>query len=229
MNVQKAKWNPIQPILPLVRIKLSDDEEDRTRIITFDLKLWAGAPDKSTTYKKAIRVFEEGSPQEWLELLKNVDEVWTQNTINGPTDRVATMHAALRGDSLTAFESALEDARVDPDEEDEEPAALTVEHIETALKSVTNIVFPHRALEIQKLWMNRAMRKPAELSTRKTAAALSWINNLLPYFPLGSPVSKFSKEELVGLLEWSLPPAWRSKFDLKGYVPSTDDKEKLIE
>ena len=104
-----------------------------------------------------------------------------------------------------------------------------MEHIETALESVTNIVFPKRALEIQKLWMNRAMRKPAELSTRKTAAALSRINNLLPYFPLGTPASKFSKEELVGLLEWSLPPAWRSKFDLKGYVPSSDDKEKLIE
>ena len=96
-------------------------------------------------------MFEEGSPQEWLELLKDVDEVWTQNTINGPTDCVATMHAALRGDSLTAFESALEDARVDPDEENDEPIALTVEHIETALESVTNIVFPHHALEIQKL------------------------------------------------------------------------------
>jgi hypothetical protein len=124
LKVQKTKWTPIQPILPLVRLKLPEDEVDKTKIITFDLKLRAGAPDKSTTYKKAIRVFEEGSPQDWLELLKSVEEIWTQNSINGPTDRVATLHAALKGDSLTAFESALEDARVDPDEDNEEPLAL---------------------------------------------------------------------------------------------------------
>jgi hypothetical protein len=46
------------------------------------------------------------------------------------------------------------------------------------------------------------------------------INNCLPVFPLGSPASKF--------LEWSLPVAWRKKFDLDGYVPTIRTKAKLI-
>jgi hypothetical protein len=33
---------------------------------------------------------------------------------------------------------------------------------------------------------------------------------------------------LVGLIEWSLPPHWRKKFDLKGYVPTLGTKAKLI-
>jgi hypothetical protein len=76
--------------------------------------------------------------------------------------------------------------------------------------------------------MNRAMRKPVDLSTRLTSSALSRLNNYLPYFPLGTQASKFSETELVSLLEWSLPQDWRRKFDLKGYVPSQHDRQRLI-
>jgi hypothetical protein len=67
-----------------------------------------------------------------------------------------------------------------------------------------------------------------DTSTRKTAAAITKINNSLPLFPDGTNGSKFTDQELVGLLEWSLPPHWRKKFDLKGYVPTLGTKAKLI-
>ena len=51
----------------------------------------------------------------------------------------------------------------------------------------------------------------------------------LPLFPGGSDASKFTDVEIVGLLEWSLPPAWRAKFDLDGYIPSLDSKARLID
>jgi hypothetical protein len=106
---------------------------------------------------------------------------------------------------------------------------LTPEMVQTALDSVTRIVFPHRALEIQKLWMQRGMKKPFSLSTRKMAAAITRINNALPLFPEATEASKFSPTELVALLEWSLPLDWRRKFDLEGYIPTHDSKAKLIE
>ena len=77
--------------------------------------------------------------------------------------------------------------------------------------------------------MNRRMFKPAELTTRQTAAAINRLNNALPMFPSGTNASKFSPVEIIGLLEWSLPPQWRAKFDLDGYVPTLDTKAKLIE
>ena len=94
---------------------------------------------------------------------------------------------------------------------------------------MTTIVFPHRALEIQKLWMQRGMKKPFSLSTTKIAAAITRINNAFPLFPGATETSKFSPEEAIGLMEWSLHQTWRNKFDLDGYIPSLDSKAKLIE
>jgi hypothetical protein len=222
------KPSPLQPILGLIPETLPTKEEEKNKFLSFELKARAGQPAGSTTYKKYVRVFEEGTPHQWIELMKDLHEIWTQNTINGPTDRTATIRALFKGESLTAFETALEDVRVNPDEEEDEPLPMTIEIIEKALALVAHSVFPHRALETQRLWMNRGMRKPAELSARKTASAISKINSCLPLFPGGNQDSKFSEPELVGLLEWSLPQAWRNKFDLDGYIPTQGTRAKLI-
>lgn len=221
MHVRRTlKPSPLQPILALVPEALPTKEEEKNKFLSFELKTRAGQPAGSTTYKKYVRVFEEGTPYQWIELVKDLSEIWTQNSVNGPTDRTATIRALLKGESLTAFETALEDVRVNPDPEEEEPLQMTVEIIEKALAQVAQSVFPHRALETQRLWMNRGMRKPSDLSARKTAAAISKINSCLPLFPGGNQDSKFSEPELIGLFEWSLPQAWRSKFDMDGYVPT---------
>ena len=91
---------------------------------------------------------------------------------------------------MTAFETALEDMQFNPDPDDEEPLQLTVKIVEKGLAQVAHLVFPHRALETQCWWMNQGMRKPADLSTRKTAAAISKINSCLPLFPGGNQKSK---------------------------------------
>ena len=94
--------------------------------------------------------------------------------MNGPTNRADTIAAILKGDSITAFNLALEDARVDPDPNaGGVPLPTTVEHIKTALKAVAEVVIPFQALETQKQWMTCSMKKPFYLSSRKTAAALS--------------------------------------------------------
>ena len=121
-----------------------------------------------------------------MEVLTGLKEIWKRNSVNSPTDRAATIAAIIRGDSLTAFETALEDARIDPepdDEDDPTPLVMTQERIENSLRAVTSVVFPFRALETQKIWMNRNMRKPFDMESRTMAAALSRINNWLPLFP----------------------------------------------
>ena len=149
-----------------------------------------------------------------------------QNGVKEGSDRAATVRSVVKGESATAFESALQEQRMG---EDGVELPLTTDHVDKALEAVAASVFPHRALEIQKLWMNRRMFKPVELTTRQTAAAINRLNNSLPLFPGGSENSKFTETEIVGLLEWSLPPTWRAKFDLDGYIPSLDTKTRLIE
>ena len=210
---QKKKTTSLQPVLPLVPELHPTVDEDKGRYISLELKTRAGGPVSGSSYKKYVRKFEEGTPQEWIDLRRDINEIWTQNSITGGADRASTLRALLRGESLTSFEAALQEARTN-DAGEEQP--ITPEMIVTAMDAVTATVFPHRALEMQKLWMNRGMKKPYDLSTRKTAATITRINNSLPLFPTATDASKFSDIELVGLLEWCLPLAWRTKFDLDG-------------
>jgi hypothetical protein len=226
-NNYKNKNPTFQPILPLVRVKLASDEADKSKFISFELKVRAGTGAGTPSYKKFMRTFEEGTPQEWMDVLTGLKEIWKQNTVNGPTDRAATIAAILKGDSRIAFDTALEDARIDEDED--VPVPMTLEHIETSLRAVTDIVFPFRALENQKQWMNRYMKKPHDLPTKSFVAAVSRINNYLPSFPKATNNSKYDEEELIGLMEFALPKSWRDAFDLKGFVPSESDKVEFID
>jgi hypothetical protein len=227
-ELQKTAHQRIQPVLSLVPEPPLKINEDKSKFITFELKVRAGQPAGNSTYKKYVRVFEEGSPQQWIDLAQDLREIWTQNTINGPSDRTATVRSLLKGETLTAFESALLDARMEDMEMDGEVRAATVADIEKALSAVAASIFPHRALEIQRLWMTRGMKKPYDMPFRKAAALISKINNSLPLFPGGTDESKFSDQELVGLMEWSLPSSWRAKFDLDSYIPTLGTKAKLI-
>ena len=47
----------------------------------------------------------------WINLSRDIQEIWLHNSRNGPTNHVSLLHAVLKGESLTAFEVALEDAR----------------------------------------------------------------------------------------------------------------------
>jgi hypothetical protein len=118
----KLKLSPLQPVLPLLPEVLPTKGQDKLKFINFklkfinfELKFCAGQPAGSTTYKKLVRVFEEGSPQQWINLIQDLEEIWKQNSINGPSDRTSTIRALLKGKSLTAFETALEDIQVDLD------------------------------------------------------------------------------------------------------------------
>ena len=184
----KQKWlskgPAVKPIIPLEVEKLEDPEDDKSKFVSMEVK---NRTDGKTTYKMHLRLFEEGSPQQWLALLHDIKIVWTQNGLSKPGDRIACLHAVLRGESKTAFEAALVELAVDEDGQ----INVTNEHVEQALKEVGKEVFPRRALELQRLWMLRYMRNPRHLSIRKTVNAITKMNNVLPMFPEGEESSEF--------------------------------------
>src|SRR6056300_506310 len=215
------------PILSLIPEKLSvEEEKDKSRYLEYTLKSKAGAPENSAKYKKFIRIFEEGTPQEWIELMMAVEEVWLQNTLTKEPDRVAVLQALIRGESRVTFDVALEEARGGAQGGAQETIDDT--HITTALNAVATTIFPHRALQSQKHWMKRGVKKPYGMTTRKCAAALSRLNNALPKFPGGSEDSKFSESEILEILEYSLPEKFRAHFDSRLYVPSEHNRARLI-
>jgi hypothetical protein len=102
-------------------------------------------------------------------MLRDLEEIWTQNSMAGGTDRAYTVRALVHGESTVAFEIALQDGRT---AEEGQTSQISAESVNQALNAVTETAFPHRALETQRLWMSRKMFKPVELNKRQTAASI---------------------------------------------------------
>ena len=54
----------LQPVLPLISIKLASVDEAKGTFLVFELNTRTGQAATSTKYKKYICKFEEGTPQE---------------------------------------------------------------------------------------------------------------------------------------------------------------------
>ena len=140
-RIPKKKSGSLQPVLPLVPEKLPTNEDDKSIFLTFELKAQEGQPDGATKYKKSVRKFEEGSPQQWIDLIKDLREIWKQNSIKEGSDRAATVRSLVKGESATAFETALEEA-ISTNEGAEE-GVISEDNVEMALNAVATTVFPH--------------------------------------------------------------------------------------
>ena len=214
-----------QPCLTLVPAAKGDVDE--TELVQFSLKVRAGSAVNAPTYKRKVARFTSGTPAEWIAVLEALDEIFAQNSLVAALDRENVIRTILRGDSWTAYESSIQESRVN-EENMGEPLALTVEMVNIALKAVSHEVFPHRALVNQLAWMKRRMRKPATMSVRQFVASVTQMNGKLIRFPGATDGDLFEPSQLLELLEFSLPDAWRAKFDLAGYIPTDHDKTRLV-
>jgi hypothetical protein len=77
------------PVIPLLPTKLLLDElKDKSAYITFTLQVSKGSGPGTPTYRKSIRTFDEGDPQQWMEVITGLKEIWAQNSIFGPNGHV---------------------------------------------------------------------------------------------------------------------------------------------
>ena len=66
------------PVIPLVIEYGSMEKEDETRYIQLEIKTLVNKNFPSV-YKKNIKRFEEGSPFKFIQLIQDLQEVFTQN------------------------------------------------------------------------------------------------------------------------------------------------------
>jgi hypothetical protein len=117
-------------------MKLSLDElKDKAAYILLTLQVSKGLAPGTPTYRKSIRTFEEGDPQQWMEVITGLKEIWAQNSITVPTDMSITAVAILKKDSLTSYEAAMEDNCTNPDDKSL-MVQMTEQHIDDAVLAV---------------------------------------------------------------------------------------------
>jgi hypothetical protein len=66
------------------------------------------------------------------------------------------------------------------------------------------------------------------MGAKQFVISMSRINNYIPFFLNAAVLSKYSEEELLNILEFAVPPHWRKTFDLRDYLPTSDDKARFI-
>jgi hypothetical protein len=76
--------------------------------------------------------------------------------------------------------------------------------------------------------MSKYARKPYKMGAKQFVILMSQINNYIPFFRNATVLSKYSEEELLNILEFAVPPHWRKAFDLRDYLPTSDDKARFI-
>jgi hypothetical protein len=116
-----------------------------------------GQPATGTKYKKQVRKFEEGTPQQWIDFLRDLQEIWAQNSIVGGTDRASTVRAVVKGERITSLETSLQEARTD--EGAGVVANMASAHVDTALTSVATTVFH------TELWNSETMDEQTHVQT----------------------------------------------------------------
>src|SRR5687767_15315146 len=102
----------LKPVLPLLPEALPKSEEIKSSFITMELKSQAGVAG-SGTYKKHLALFDEGTPQQWINTQMDLLEVITQNGIKEPINQLAIVRTVLRGETLTTLDTAVSDKTVD--------------------------------------------------------------------------------------------------------------------
>jgi hypothetical protein len=102
------------PDIPLLWTKLLSDElKDKAAYITITLQVSKGLAPGTPNYRKSIRIFDKGDPQQWMDVITGLREIWSQKSIMVSRDMSSTVVARLKGDSLTASEMTMEDNRTD--------------------------------------------------------------------------------------------------------------------
>ena len=117
----------------------------------------------------------------------------------------------LEGDALAAFNTS---------------AALigneTNDHFDTCLEESTLHLFPARALQTQKRFMRRHLRKPAGTSIRKHVARVVEMNKLLTEFPPireGELATPLPDDKIHNLLEFGRPTSWQKAMMVQDFDP----------
>ena len=76
---KRSTETTLQPILPLIPKILPQSDEEKSMYISLELKNKAGdrASNSHNSYKKYVRKFEEGTPEQWMMLMRDIEEIWT--------------------------------------------------------------------------------------------------------------------------------------------------------
>jgi hypothetical protein len=111
------------------------------------------------------------------------------------------------------------------------PDPATLDMIEPALKDTIKMVCPYKALEKQKRFVRRKMRKPPDMKIRIFVNHLHWINfDEIPQLPPFATGQELSNDELLDIILFGIPKSWVKEMDKQDFDPFVrEDIQTLVQ
>ena len=176
--------------------------------------------DNSATHDLSVPYFNTGTPEEWLRWKRDLGRVLQgQNVTTGP-GRYSMTRRLLEGDALAAFNVAAGNHGNE-----------TNDNFMRCIADVTAHIFPARALQLQKRFMRRFLRKPAGTKTREFVARVNEINEFLKEFPTpnGVVATALPEDEILDVLEFGVPNSWQKRFLMHQFDPQAHSVMEFVE
>ena len=168
-----------------------------------------------------IPYFSTGTPEEWLRFVRNLYKVYVgQNLTTGP-QQYACIRRLLDGNALTVFE--LNAAEL---------GNPTVLNAEALIKDLRDQLFPQRALQQQKRYMRRSLRKPRNMSIRVYVNRVLEMNDQLVSYPGtfdNTDGTKLPEDEILNLLEFGIPNTWQKAMLLQDFDPQVHTVNDFVQ
>ena len=202
------KRRVLKPVIGLDRPEIIELEKGQYH--TYELRT-SPTNVNSPTYKLDVPKFSTGTPEEWLKFVHNLRTVIQGQHVQDGPGRYRLARNLLKGDALSAFNTAATTAGNE-----------TQANFDTVLNSVTEHIFPARALRVQKRYMRRFLRKPKDMTTRQWISRVTELNNYLESFPplrAGTAATKLPDDEILEILEFGIPFSWQKQMLLQNFDP----------
>ena len=213
----KPKKRVVEPVIPLVRSETKDLKKGEYVVIKCRIR---PNDNDSPTYDLPIPYFGTGSAEEFLSWKDNLKKAIKGQDVNDGPGKFAMARRLLRGDALTAFNNAAL-----------KHASETGASYNATIKSLTAHVFPLKALQQQKRYMRRFMRKPRELKVQEFVCRVGELNEFLLEFPTATPgaiPTKLPEDEIMDILEFSVPASWQRQMEIMDFNPINETPQAFI-
>ena len=195
------------------------DTDEKVKPKSFTCKMHPNKKD-SAEFLVKIYAFSDGSPEEYIETLKQLTVVQTGQNVKRNEDIVVLYKQIFEGALLEAFENEISD---------EDP--ITDDVLNRGRNAMTKIVFPDKAVRHQKKAMKK-IKKPMKMKFREFANRMKKINEMLTFFPLlpdGSKPKPMPNDEFLELLHDALPKSgYQNVMQQHDYDPTQDTFHNFI-
>ena len=175
----------------------------------------------SSSYSVTVQYFEEGTPEEWLELLAAHKRVCIgQNITNGP-GMYDVLRRHLKGTAVTKYGNVARDT-----------GPQTIQNFKIVVKELTKYFFPQHAVRIQKRYIRRFIRKPKDMKFRAFVNRVLELNGHLDKFPeetTNVTPTILENDEIKDILHHACPKSWQDQMTTLGFNFPEKTIEDMIE